>query len=83
MALLEVKGLTHAYGDKLLYKDSEFEIYKGEHVGIVGQNGAGKSTLMKILLKEILPDKGIIKWQNNITIGCIPIWRRHMICGSF
>lgn len=69
MALLEVTGLTHAFGDKLLYKDSGFEIYKGEHVGIVGQNGAGKSTLIKILLKEILPDKGTIKWQNNITIG--------------
>ena len=69
MALLEVENLTHSFGDKLLYKDSSFELYKGEHMGIVGQNGAGKSTLIKILLGEILPDKGTVRWQNGITIG--------------
>jgi len=69
MALLEVENLSHSYGDKLLYKDASFELYKGEHMGIIGQNGTGKSTLIKLLLKEILPDKGSIKWQSGITIG--------------
>ena len=71
MALLELENLTHSFGDKLLYKDSSFELYKGEHMGIVGQNGAGKSTLIKILLGEILPDKGTVRWQNGITIGSL------------
>ena len=71
MALLEVENLSHTYSDKVLYKNSSFTLYKGEHMGIVGQNGAGKSTLIKILLKEVLPDKGMIKWQNNITIGSL------------
>ena len=69
MALLEVEHLSHSFGEKVLYKDSSFELYKGEHMGIVGQNGAGKSTLIKILLGEILPDKGMVKWQNGVTIG--------------
>jgi len=69
MALLEVTNLSHSFAEKMLYKDSSFELYKGEHLGVVGQNGTGKSTLIKILLKEILPDKGTIKWQNGITIG--------------
>lgn len=71
MALLEVENLTHTFGDKLLYKDSSFELYKGEHMGIVGQNGTGKSTLIKLLQKELLPDKGTIKWQNNSSIGTL------------
>ena len=41
MALLEVINLTHSFGDKVLYKNSSFEILKGDHVGIVGQNGSG------------------------------------------
>lgn len=63
MALLEVENISHSYEDKELYKNSSFELYKGEHMGVVGQNGTGKSTLIKILLKEVLPDKGSIKWQ--------------------
>lgn len=35
MALLEVENLFHAFADKVLYKDSSFELYKGEHMGIV------------------------------------------------
>lgn len=69
MALLEVENLSHSFAEKVLYKDSSFELYKGEHMGIVGQNGTGKSTLIKLLLKELLPDKGSIKWQNGATIG--------------
>ena len=69
MSLLEVENLSHTFEDKQLYKDSSFELNKGEHLGVVGQNGTGKSTLIKILLNEILPDTGTIKWQHGITIG--------------
>ena len=42
MALLEINNLSHSYDDKVLYKNASLEIFKGEHVGIVGPNGAGK-----------------------------------------
>ena len=71
MSLLTVKNLTHTYGEKKLYKDASFELYKGEHMGVVGMNGAGKSTLIKILCGEVVPDDGIIKWQSNIKIGIL------------
>ncbi|NPC93087.1 ABC-F family ATP-binding cassette domain-containing protein [Bacillus sp. WMMC1349] len=69
MSLLKVEHLSHSFVDKTLYKNAFFDLYKGEHMGIVGQNGAGKSTLIKILLGEIIPDEGEIKWQPNIKIG--------------
>ncbi|MDR0899744.1 MAG: ATP-binding cassette domain-containing protein [Lactobacillaceae bacterium] len=69
MALLEVSELTMSYPDKPLYSDAEFQVNKGEHIGIVGQNGAGKSTLIKILTNQVLPVSGRIDWQKNIKIG--------------
>ncbi|MBM7587495.1 ATPase subunit of ABC transporter with duplicated ATPase domains [Bacillus pakistanensis] len=69
MSLLEVRNLTHSFIDKTLYENAFFDLYKGEHMGIVGQNGSGKSTLLKILLEEIIPDKGSVKWQSDIQIG--------------
>lgn len=69
MAVLEVNNLTHSFGDKLLYKNACFEIFKGEHMGIVGQNGTGKSTLLRSLIGEITPDSGDIRWQKNKKIG--------------
>jgi len=69
MSLLKLTNLSHSFIDKPLYKDASFELYKGEHIGVVGQNGAGKSTLINILLGNVVPDKAIIKWQSNIKIG--------------
>ncbi|MEC0135733.1 ABC-F family ATP-binding cassette domain-containing protein [Paenibacillus macerans] len=69
MSLLQVENLSHSFGDKKLYDNASFELYKGEHMGIVGQNGAGKSTLIRVLLGEIMPDQGIVKWQSQIQIG--------------
>ena len=71
MSLLEVKNLSHTYGDKKLYSNAGFELYKGEHMGIVGVNGAGKSTLLKIICGTAIPDEGEIKWQPNINIGIL------------
>ena len=69
MSLLEIHGLTHSFGENLLYKNAELILNKGEHIGIVGQNGTGKSTLVKICTDQVLPDAGEIIWQANTSIG--------------
>lgn len=69
MSLLEIDGLTHSFGENVLYKNAGFTLNKGEHIGIVGQNGTGKSTLIKICTEQIIPDSGRVIWQPNITIG--------------
>lgn len=69
MSLLEITGLTHSFGDHILFRDADFVLNKGEHIGIVGQNGTGKSTFIKICTDQINPDAGHIHWQPKITIG--------------
>lgn len=69
MSLLEINGLTHAFGDNLLYKNAGLTLNKGEHIGIVGRNGTGKSTLIKICTEQVIPDAGRIVWQPNISVG--------------
>ena len=60
MSLLEITGLTHSFGENLLYKNAGFTLNKGEHIGIVGQNGTGKSTLIKICTEQIIPDSCLL-----------------------
>lgn len=69
MSLLEIKDLSHSYGDNLLYKNAQFQLNKGEHIGVVGKNGAGKSTLIKICTEQVIPDNGRIVWQTKVSIG--------------
>ncbi|MGY3777505.1 ABC-F family ATP-binding cassette domain-containing protein [Isobaculum melis] len=69
MGLLKVENLSHRFADKVLYENGSFNLYKNDHMGIVGQNGAGKSTLMEIIIGQVLPDEGSIKWQANVKIG--------------
>jgi len=48
-------------------QDINFEVERGEVLGIIGKNGAGKSTLLKILSKVTAPTKGIIKSRGRIA----------------
>ncbi len=69
MGLIEVINISHSFGDKVLYKNASFELFKGEHMGIVGENGAGKTTLLNSLAGEIIPDFGEIRIQKGIRLG--------------
>jgi len=56
--VIEAKGVSKAYGDKLLYESLEFNLPQAGIVGIIGPNGAGKTTIFKMIMGEETPDKG-------------------------
>jgi len=67
--VVEAKGLTKSYGDKLLFKDLEFTVPPGAVVGIVGPNGAGKTTLFKLIAGMEKADSGDLRLGDTVKIA--------------
>lgn len=73
MSILAVKIDQAGYSEKQpVIKDIEFQIEKGEMIGLIGPNGAGKSTTIKTLLGVMKYVKGLIKRQEQSRYGYIP-----------
>ena len=64
----EVKNVSKAYGDKVIFRNAELTIAKGEHLAMVGANGTGKSTLVRMIVGEE-PYEGTIKLGHNVILG--------------
>src|SRR5438128_2065774 len=60
MSLLSARGISKAYGSRVLFSGVKLTIEEGDHVGLLGTNGTGKSTLLRVLAGEEPPDDGVI-----------------------
>jgi ABC-2 type transport system ATP-binding protein len=58
LSLLEVRGLAHRFGDRVVLADLSFKVAPGEVVGLLGPNGSGKSTTFRVLTGLLVPDRG-------------------------
>jgi gliding motility-associated transport system ATP-binding protein len=59
--LIEVKGLSRAYGSLLAVRDLSFSVGRGEVVGFLGPNGAGKSTTLRMIVGYLGPSAGRVR----------------------
>ncbi|TAD77119.1 MAG: energy-dependent translational throttle protein EttA [Sphingomonadales bacterium] len=76
--VIEAKGISKAYGDKLLFEDLSFILPPGGIVGVIGPNGAGKSTLFKILTGKETPDSGTVEIGSTVRLGFVDQSRDHL-----
>lgn len=67
--IIEIEGLSKAYGDKKLMEDFTYTVLRNDRIGIIGDNGCGKSTLLKMILGEVEPDAGTISIGDTVKIG--------------
>src|SRR5215217_4847872 len=69
--VIEAKGLTKSYGDKLLFENLSFDLPPGGIVGIIGPNGAGKTTLFKLITGQEQPDSGEVAVGPTVHLGYV------------
>ena len=62
-------GLTAGYPQKVVFRDVDIEIKRGEKVALVGRNGEGKTTLMRVIAGELQPLGGESRLGYNVDIG--------------
>ncbi|HHU16882.1 MAG: cell division ATP-binding protein FtsE [Anaerovoracaceae bacterium] len=78
--MITFDNVTKSYGTNIGIQDVTVRIKKGDFVFLVGPSGAGKSTFVKLILKELTPDKGTIKLKdieiNRLSNRQIPKLRR-------
>ena len=67
--VLKVRGIEKSFDGKKVLNNINFELFRGERVGIIGKNGIGKSTLLKILVDKLKKDKGEIEFGARVKVG--------------
>jgi ATP-binding cassette ChvD family protein len=69
--VIEAKGLSKAYGERLLLDDVSFSVPAGAIVGIIGPNGAGKTTLFRMITGTEKPDSGDLRVGDSVKLAYV------------
>jgi ATP-binding cassette ChvD family protein len=69
--VVEAKGLSKAYGDKLLFENLNFNLPQGGIVGIIGPNGAGKTTLFRMITGQEKADAGELRIGPSVQLAYV------------
>jgi ATP-binding cassette ChvD family protein len=69
--VIEAKGVSKAFGDKLLYEDLNFNLPQAGIVGVIGPNGAGKTTIFKMIMGQETSDAGDFTVGETVQIAYV------------
>ncbi len=69
--VIEANNISKSFGDRLLYKDMNFNLPRGGIVGIIGPNGAGKTTLFNMIVGKEQPDSGEFRIGSTVKVAYV------------
>ena len=69
--VIEAKGVSKAFGDRVLYEDVNFNLPPGGIIGIIGPNGAGKTTMFNMITGKLEPDAGTFEVGQTVELGYV------------
>ena len=67
--VFKATGITVGYPGKVVFRDADIEVKRGEKVALIGRNGEGKTTLMRVIAGELIPLEGEAKRGYNVSMG--------------
>ena len=67
--VFKATDLTVGYPQKVVFRDAQIEIKRGEKVALIGRNGEGKTTLMRVIAGELEPISGEARVGHNVQLG--------------
>jgi ATP-binding cassette subfamily F protein 3 len=70
--MIFIKEVNLAYGHKKIFEEISETIGPRDRIALVGSNGSGKTTLLKMLMGDVLPDRGTIEKPDYATMGYLP-----------
>ena len=69
--VIEARGVSKSFGDKLLYENLNFNLPPAGIVGIIGPNGAGKTTLFRMIMGQENPDTGSFNTGDTVKVSYV------------
>ena len=70
--VLQIKGVSKAFGEKRLFEDVYLRCEGGERIALLGENGTGKTTLLNMLTGSERPDSGVIRLGPAVKAAYLP-----------
>ncbi len=69
--VIEMEGVSKAFGDRLLFEDLSFKLPRSGIIGVIGPNGAGKTTLFKLIMNQQEADTGKVEIGETVKISYV------------
>ncbi|MFA7541839.1 MAG: ATP-binding cassette domain-containing protein, partial [Lysobacterales bacterium] len=67
--VIQARGLGFSWGERVLVRDFDTTILRGDRIGLIGPNGSGKTTLLRLLLGELAPTSGEVERGSQLQIA--------------
>jgi ABC transport system ATP-binding/permease protein len=67
--VMELDHIAKTFGEQVVLRDFSSRIMRGDRIGLVGPNGIGKSTLLRIILGELQPDTGRVRYGTRLSVA--------------